>query len=285
VLAVAAGLAPLDLVPMDEPWRTLVASKDYTFPTEWTLGTWVTNLAGVIVILAVGWLRHRDGRLTAHERGLLGGCLALVAGFLVSLPLVAAGIPLAVQLQTSRVFWPVETIAILCLVWWLVDRPARSDASAWAPRLIATLLVAVSVSRAAYVGFVESPGRQTFAFDLPNDDWTSALRWIREQTPRDAFVLADPGHAWRMGTAVRIGAARDVFLEETKDVAMAMYSRDAALRVTARIAATQGFADWTPDRLRTLAAREGLTVLVSERTLGLPVLHRSGAIVVYRLDP
>ncbi len=285
MLAVAAGLAPLDLAPMDGPWRALVASKDYTFPTVWSPGTWITNLSGVIVILVVGWLRHRDGRLTAHERGLLGGCLALVAGFLGSLPLVAAGIPLAVQLQTSRVFWPVETVAILCLVWWLVDRPALSNGRAWAPRLVAVLLVAVSVSRAAYVGFVESPGRQTFVFDLPNDDWTTALGWIRERTPRAGCVLADPGHAWKMGTAVRIGAARDVFLEETKDVAMAMYSRDAARRVTARIAATQGFAEWTPDRFRTLAALEGLTVFVSERTLDLPVLHRSGAIVVYRLDP
>lgn len=285
MLAVAAGLTPLDLTPMDGPWRALVASKDYTFPTAWSLGTWVTNLSGVVVILAVGWLRHRDGRLSAREQGLLVGCLALVAGFLVSLPLVAIGIPLAVQLQTSRVFWPVETVAILCLVWWLIDRPAGTDGRAWAPRLIAVLLVAVSVSRGVYVAFVENPGRTTFAFDLPQDDWTTALRWIRDQTPGDAYVLADPGHAWKMGTAARIGAVRDVFLEETKDVAMAMYSRDAALRVTARIAETQGFAEWPPDRFRALAAREGLTVLVSERTLELPVLHRSGAIVIYRLDP
>ena len=285
MLAVAAGMTPFDLTPMDGPWRALVASKDYTFPAEWSPGTWVTNLAGVMVILAVGWVRRRDGRLTAHEQGLLAGCLALVACFLVSLPLVTAGLPLAVQLQTSRVFWPVETIAILCLVWWLVDRPACADSRARLPRVVAALLVAVSVSRAAYVGLVESPDRKTFAFDLPQDDWATALRWIREQTPVDAYVLADPGHAWKMGTAVRIGAARDVFLEETKDVAMAMYSRDAAHLVTERIAATQGFADWTPDRFRALAAREGLTVLVSERALDLPVLHRSGAIVVYRLAP
>ncbi len=281
--ALLAGWTPFDLTPMDPTWRALVASKDYTFPTEWSAGTWATNLAGPMVILAAGWARAREGRLTPREQGLLAGCLALVAGFLVSLPLVAAGVPLAVQLQTSRVFWPVETVAILYLVWWLIDRPARAGSPAWTPRLVASLLLAVSLSRAIYVGFVESPGRPTFAFDLPHDDWATALRWVRQQTPADTYVLADPGHAWKMGTAVRIGAARDVFLEETKDVAMAMYSREAAYRVTGRIAATQGFADWPPATLRALAAREGLTVLVSPRRLDLPVLHRSGAVAVYRL--
>lgn len=281
--ALGAGLTPFDLTPMDATWRALVASKDYTFPTEWSVATWATNFAGVLVLLTVGWRRSRDELLTAQELGLLAGCLTLVAGFAGSLPLIAAGVPLAVQLQTSRVFWPVETIAILYLVWWLVDRPARAGHRAWLPRLVAALLVAVSVSRAVYVGFLESPARDTFSFDVPRDDWTTVLRWLRDRTPVDTYVLADPGHAWKLGTAVRIGAARDVFLEETKDVAMAMYSREAAHRVTDRIAATQGFTDWAPAALEALARREGLTMLVSERALELPVLFQSGAIRVYDL--
>ena len=282
---IGMGLTPFDLSPMDATWRALVATKDYTFPPEWSLSTWAANLAGPLVLVATGWVRHRDGALTHAERGLLAGCLALVAGFLLSLPLVAAGVPLAVQLQTSRAFWPVEVVATLYLVWWLVDRPERAGAAAWRPRAIAALLVAASVVRAGYVGFVESPDRATLAFDLPQDDWTEALRWIRDETPTDTYVLADPGHAWKFGTAVRIGAARDVFLEETKDVAMAMYSRDAAHRVTGRIVATQGFADMTAAALTALAAREGLDVFVTERTLDLPVEHRAGAVTIYRFTP
>ena len=64
---------------------------------------------------------------------------------------------------------------------------------------------------------------------------------------------------------------------------MAMYSREAAHRVTDRIAATQGFTDWAPAALEALARREGLTMLVSERALELPVLFQSGAIRVYDL--
>lgn len=287
VAAVAAGLTPFDLTPMDATWRALVATKDYTFPTTWSASTWATNLAAPLVLAAVAWARHRAGALSSRELGLVAGCLALVAGFLLSLPLIAAGVPLAVQLQTSRAFWPVEILATLFLVWWLVDRPAVAHGRAHLARAIAILLVAVSVSRGLYVGFIESPDRPTFAFDLPEDDWGQALTWIRTATPADAYVLADPGHAWKpgMGTAVRIGAARDVYLEDTKDVAMAMYSQDAAHRVVARIEATQGFDTLTPEALLAFAVREGLTHFVTPRTLDLPLAHRAGTVSVYRLTP
>ncbi len=285
--AVATGLVPIDLTPMDATWRALVATKDYTFPTTWSLSTWLTNLAGPVVLAAAAWARHRDGRLTTPEVGLVAGCLVLVAGFAASLPFISAGVPIAVQLQTSRAFWPVEIVATLFLVWWLVDRPAAWDRGRLAARAIAVLLVGVSLARGVYVGFVESPDRPTFAFGLGDSDWDTALRWIRASTPADTFVLADPGHAWKpgMGTAVRIGAARDVFLEETKDVAMAMYSREAAHRVTARIEAVQGLDTMPAAGLRALAAREGLAVFVTPRTLDLPLLHRAGTVAVYRLAP
>ncbi len=284
--AVAAGLTPFDFTPMDATWRALVATKDYTFPTTWSASTWATNLAAPLVLGATAWARHRDGALSSRELGLVAGCLALVVGFLGSLPFIAAGVPIAVQLQTSRAFWPVEIVATLFLVWWLVDRPAANGRAAFA-RGIAVLLVAVGVARGLYVGFVESPDRPTFTFDLPDDDWGRALAWIRTATPAEAYVLADPGHAWKpgMGTAMRIGAARDVYLEETKDVAMAMYSREAAHRVAARIEATQGFDALSADALRAFAAREGLTHLVTTRALDLPLAHRAGTISVYRLTP
>ncbi len=287
VASVAAGLTPFDLTPMEPVWRALVATKDYTFPTTWSTATWAVNLLGPAVLVAAAWRRRRDGVLTRHELGLVAGCLALVAGFLLSLPLIAAGVPLAVQLQTSRAFWPVETMATLFLVWWLVDRPARAGRHLGLAHAVAVVLVGVSLGRGVYVGFVESPERPTFAVDLPDDDWVRALDWIREHTPVDACVLADPGHAWKpgMGTAVRIGAARDVFLEETKDVAMAMYSREAAHRVAARIEATQGFDEMSTDALRALGAEAGCTVLAVPRVLDLPLLYQAGDTRVYSLAP
>jgi hypothetical protein len=147
------------------------------------------------------------------------------------------------------------------------------------------VLVVASTARGIYVGVVEHPERPTLAVDLPGDDWTRALAWVAGHSSADAYVLADPGHAWKFGTAVRIGARRDVYLEEVKDVAMAMYSREAAARVRGRIDAVAGFDGFGEAAVAALAAREGLTVLITERQFALPVLHAEGGVRVYRLGP
>ncbi len=285
------GLGPgLDLAPMDGTWRALVATKDYTFPTSWSVTTWLVNLTSPLVLVAAAWARAREGRLTSPERGLVAGAAMLLAGFLLTLPSVGAGVPFLVQLQTSRVFWPIEALAILFLVWWIVDRslttPVHTVAGTVA-RAVAVLLVVAGVVRGVYVGFIESPQRATFAFTLPDDPWTRALAWVRDSTAADTFVVADPGHAWKpgMGTAVRIGAARDVYLEETKDVAIAMYSRDAAHEVAARISAAQGFDTLTVEALRRLVPAGAAAVLVTTRGLDLPVRHRADGVTVYALTP
>jgi hypothetical protein len=240
-------------------------------------------------VLAIVAMRRRTfGVSTAEERGLVAGCLALVAAFLVSLPFIGNNVALAVQLQTSRVFWPVEIVATLFLVWWMIERRlATAGRGARQARVIAVALIVLSVVRGIYVGLVETPARDTLALSLPQNDWTSALGWIRDRTPKDAFVLADPGHAWKpaMGTAVRIAAERDVFLEETKDVAMALYSRAIAHRVSARIGPAAVAVDGDAEALRALGAREGLTLLVTGRALGLPLRHQSGDVRVYALAP
>ena len=121
--------------------------------------------------------------------------------------------------------------------------------------------------------------------NLPADDWTTALRWVADHTPPDAFVLADPGHAWKFGTAVRIGARRDVYLEETKDVAMAMYSPAhggaSAARGSTRVVASTGIDEATP--AASWPAARASPCWCTERRLDLPVLHAPGARRVYRL--
>jgi len=279
------GHTVFDVTVMDPGWRALVATKDYTFPTTWPAETWLFNLAGPAILVGAAVARRRAGLLAPAERGLLAGALLLVAGFFASLPFIDAGVALAVQLQTSRVFWPVELVATLYAVWWLADAPAARQRRPWTAAALAAVLVVAAVTRGVYVGVVEHPERPTLAIDLPTDEWTRALAWVADHTRPDAYVLADPGHAWKFGTAVRIGARRDVYLEEVKDVAMAMYSRDAATRVGARIEAVAGFDGLDEAALAALAARDGLTVLVTARQLGLPVMHAEGAVRVYRLGP
>ena len=103
------------------------------------------------------------------------------------------------------------------------------------------------------------------------------MAWLRRQ-PRDTHVLADPGHGWKYGTSVRVSAERDVLLEEVKDSALAIYSRDVAARVVERTQAIGDFASLTAEHARELARRYDLDFLVTEADLPLPVAYRNRAV-------
>jgi hypothetical protein len=136
--------------------------------------------------------------------------------------------------------------------------------------------------RGLYIMTVEHPERSLFARHLPDSPWEDAMTWLRQQ-PRGVHVLADPGHGWKQGTSVRVSAERDVFLEEVKDSAVAIYSRDVAARVVERTSAIGDFAALTPDRALQLATRYQLDFLVTEADLALPVAYRNAQFRIYTL--
>lgn len=269
--------------PMDEGWRQLLSSKDYLFPIEvWPVSAWLINLATAALAVAGLLARQRAGVGRAEERGLLAGAIALVAVFLVTLPAVERGLALAVQLQLSRVFWLLELLALIPLVWWLVDRSAATGSSGRRLALVVTAaLVLASATRGIYVAFVEREPA-FFRASLPDSAWTDALRWIDTHTPITAHILADPGHAFLYGYPVRF-IGRDVYLEAVKDTAMALYNRGAAGRVIERLHDLGDFSALTPDRIHQLAATYDLDYLVTEQAMDLPEVAAFGPFHIYTL--
>jgi hypothetical protein len=272
--ALAAGPLRASMTQMDAVWLQAVASKDSLFASQWPAWAWLANLA----LLALVWWAHRrrqhSGRATAEDDALVWGATALVAFFLLTLPLVIARLAFPVQLQISRVFWLVDVLATIYLLSLLVKvRTARA---------VALLLVVVSVSRGAYIMLVERPDRALFSLHLAESPWEDAMRWISRQ-PVATHVLADPGHSWKYGTSVRVSATRDVFLEDVKDSAIAIYSRDVAQRVVERAAAMGDFTTMTPERARELAATYDLDYLVTEGRLDLPVAYENSQFRIYAL--
>jgi hypothetical protein len=270
---------------MDATWLSALAGKRYLFATEWPVAAWAPV---TLYALVLGWIylvRRRVGFLTSRETGLLAGMLALLAIFVLSLPLVAARVVLAVQLQIPRVLWLADLLATVYLIWFLAEGPwtARLKAPARVPLIVCAAVAALALARGAYVVVVEHPERRLVEIDLPASDWHDVMRWLGT-TPPDAYVLADPGHAWRYGSSVRVSSRRDVFLEEAKDAAIALYSRDGALRVIDRIRALGDFQGLTADRARALAVDYGLDYLVTDRLLELPVAYQNARFRVYRLE-
>jgi hypothetical protein len=278
LLAWAATAGPLQnaFTTMDATWLSVVANKDSLFASDWPLWAWAVNLAVIVVAWTTHLARRRQGTATIEEYALVCGATALVLLFLVTLPLVVMRVAFPVQLQISRVFWLVEFVALISVVG--LGRTDRVASTA------AVALILLSVGRGAYVMAVEHPERSLVAVHLPVSDWDDAMRWIRQQ-PIDTHVLADPGHAWKYGTSVRVSAERDVFLEEVKDSAMAIYSRDVALRYAERATAASEFSTMTAGRVRDLANRYGLDYFVAEADLPLPIAYRNRQFKVYELRP
>ncbi len=276
----AVTLGPLQgaLVIMDDVWLQAVASKDSLFATDWPVWAWAANLG----LLALLWWAHgtraRRQEATAEDTALVWGASALVALFLVTLPFVAAGFSLAVQFQISRVFWLVDFLALV----YVIGAMSGPRASTTRAAVVACALLALSLGRGTYVIVVEHPERSLFEVHLPDAPWDDAMRWMARQ-PSDVHVLADPGHAWKYGTSVRVSARRDVFLEEVKDSALAIYSHDVAVRFVERAPLVEDFPSLTVERARALGGRYNLDYLVTEANLALPVVYRNTQFGIYSL--
>jgi len=255
---------------------------------------WVVAIAYAAVPGVVWYARRRPGVARPREAGMVAGLIALVAVFAVTLPFVAQRVAIAVQFQISRVFWMLDIASTMYVVWVLAAlRPAVRAAGAAGARLapvrrpaaalaVAVLLVCAACARGAYVTFVEHPKRAIVQYDLPASDWNDAMTWLR-RTPVGTHVLADPGHAWRYGTSVRVAAGRDVCFEEVKDTAMAMYSRRVAMRALERIGAIGDFNALTPSSARSLASRFDVDYLVTTAALDLPAAYRNATFRIYQL--
>lgn len=274
---IAAGPLNASLTRMDPVWLQAVASKDSLFPgRDWPIWAWLMNLG----LLALLWGSHRvlaqRGVVTREATALAWGATALVGLFLVTLPLVEWRFALPVQLQISRVFWLVDFLATVFLVGAIAETGRRTAAAALA------VIALVTCARGAYVMTVEQRERALFTVSLPPSPWQDAMAWVRRQ-PRTVHVIADPGHAWKYGTSVRVAAERDVFLEDVKDSAIAMYARPVAVRVVERAAALGDFGTLTAAHARELAARYDIDYLVTEATLPLPLAYSNARFRIYAL--
>jgi hypothetical protein len=290
--AIAAGAALLmrgtvTLAPMDPAWTATLADKDYIFPTEWTIGTWALNLIYPIVIAGAFLWRRRTGLARPGEAGLVIGCLTLVATFLAAWPLLMLHSTLAVQLQLSRMFWMADLLATIYAVWLVAEAPVSSAGgrvSARRAQIVMAVVVIAAVARGWTTLRRDHAGRPLVEIGLPDDEWTDVGRWVREHTPERAHLMADPGHAWRFGTSLRVSAERDVFLEDVKDVAIGMSDRAVATRNAERRAAIGNFSALTVPQLEALAARYDLQYLVTDQALPLPEVYRNARFRVYRLQ-
>jgi hypothetical protein len=279
VWALLAGPLAGRLVRMDAVWLETLATKDYLFPLDWPASAWLINLAYAPIIIWIYRRRRAAELVMPREGALVVGCLSLVLVFAATLPFNAARLALAIQLQPSRIFWMLDFLAIIYVVWAAAE---GVSADARRARIVALGIVVLATVRGSYIMFVEFPDRRMAQVRISDDDWGRAMAWARNSRV-DSGWLADPGHAVRYGTSVRVAGERDVFVEAIKDGAVGMYDRSVALRTRERVEALGDFTTVTAERARALASQYDLDYLVSEGSIDLPLEFSSGAVKIYRL--
>lgn len=133
---------------------------------------------------------------------------------------------------------------------------------------------------------VEHPSRPLVQMHLASGDWHDVMEWASRQ-PVGTQFLADPGHAQRYGTSVRVESGRDVYLEIVKDTGMAIYSADVAHRVSERTDDLGHFNQLDAERALALAGQYELDYLITEQWMNLPETRQTGRFHVYDLagDP
>jgi hypothetical protein len=280
--AITVGPLAGRLVTMDREWLQVFGTRDYLFPAEWPVYAWFLNLGYVGVLLAL-YKRRRDLRVAAPGEGaLLAGLTALVGCFLVSVPLTEMRVALAVQLQVNRIFWLLDVLVALYLAWWVTADPRWSVGRRRSLAAVA-IIGSLALGRGTYVLAVDLR-RPLVTWRLPASTWTETLEWLRNQ-PANLYVLADPQHAARFGTGVRVGAAKDTLLEAGKDPILGLYDRRLAMSVAERMIALEHFGDFHADDIRALRRRFGVDVFIAHRdtTFDFPILHRNADFVVYDL--
>ena len=221
-LAVAAGAGGLAavwllvwgplagrLAIMDPEWLATLVTKDYLFPLDWPLDVWAINLAYAPIIAWAYWRRRRAGLLVAGETGVAAGCLSLVLIFAAWLPLNAARVGIAVQLQTARVFWMLDLLATVYVVWAICEGVRGRALRGW---MGAAVIAGLSVARGSYIMFVTFPERPMVRVWIEDRDWGRVMAWART-SPLDSGWIAHPMHAIKYGSSVRVAGERDVFVE------------------------------------------------------------------------
>ena len=150
------------LVRMDPVWLETLASKDYLFPLDWPASAWLVNLGYVPIIVWIYRRRRAAGLLVPREGALVAGCLSLVLVFAATLPFNAARLALAIQLQPARIFWMLDFLAVVYVVWAAAE---GVTAAARRARAVALAIVLLSTVRGAYIMLVEFPDRRVAQVD------------------------------------------------------------------------------------------------------------------------
>jgi hypothetical protein len=254
-----AGATPLGwiLQPPSVTWREALNTRTYYFVYRWQWYEWLGVFGPMVIFGAIlRWARKRG------EMTLMYLCAALL-GYAVFQQIVAMIMLTPASFIRLTPFQPMRYLHLVYLFLALIaggligQHLLKNKAWRWAMLLIASFGGMFYAQRALYADTVhlEMPGAR------PSNAWLEAFKWIRENTPKDAYFAMDPRYMAAPGEdyhSFRALAERSQLADEVKDAAVVTQVPELGPAWHDQQQAVVGWASFKAEDFARLKARTGV---------------------------
>lgn len=279
--------------PTSPTLHTAINMHGYCVLSRWAWYEWLGVIAPVFLLL---WFaRMARQRAQNRRRSVLEHLTMRTAVYGVFQFAVALLIMLPQSLERLRVLEPMRYLHLLYVLMILLggcflgEYILQQHRWRWAALFVPAALGMFLAQRALYPAspHLELPGIHS------SNPWLQSFKWIRDNTPEDAYFAVGPDYLHRPGEdshGFRALALRSALADNVKDSGMVMTSPLLAARWQREVAAQNaGHGDWqrvSADDLRNLKAQFGVSWVILERptVVVLNCPYQNVALEVCRID-
>ncbi len=284
-LALILAALPLPIILRPNPaWREAALTRSYFFLRRWEWYEWVGIFAPMLLLW---WFSRVGDQMDSPRMSRL--CRRLV---LYSVVMSVAGMVVGIPPQLDWIA-PVQPMRHLQLVYLLMLLVGGG--------LLARYVLQQRVWR-WIVLFVPLCGgmlyaqRESFAtsphIELPSarvtNRWVRCFRWIRQNTPEDAYFAVDPRYMSRPDEenfGFRAIAERSKLADYSKDAAVVAVAPDLAPSWKKQVESLRGYENFTREDFLRLQAEFGVNWALVEREVpGMTCPYRQNGLAVCRIE-
>ncbi len=284
-IAVMLAALPLPIILHPNPaWREAALTRSYFFLRRWEWYEWVGIFAPMLLLW---WFSRVAGQMDSPKMARL--CRRLV---LYSAMMSAAGIIVGIPAQLDWLA-PVQPMRHLQLVYLLMLLVAggllarhvlQKRVWRW---LVLFVAVCGGMLYAQRASFATSPHIELPTSRVTNR-WVRCFRWIRQNTPQDAYFAVDPRYMSRPDEenfGFRAIAERSKLADYSKDAAVVAVAPDLAPAWKTQVQSMRGYENFTPEDFLRLRAEFGVDwALVEREEPGMSCPYRQDGLAVCRIE-
>jgi hypothetical protein len=274
---------PIILKP-NAAWREAALTRSYFFLRRWEWYEWIGIFAPMVILW---WFSRVGEKMGSPQLALL--CKRLVV---YSVAMSAAGMVVGIP---ARLDWiaPIQPMRHLQLVYafmliaaggLLAHYVLQNRVWRW---MVLFVPLCGGMTYAQHESFATSPH-----IELPNsrvtNRWVRCFRWIRQNTPENAYFAVDPKYMSRPGEenfGFRAIAERSKLADYSKDAAVVAVAPDLAPTWKKQVESMRGYESFTREDFLRLKAEFGVDWALVEKVVpGMNCPYQQDGLAVCRIE-